>query len=260
LTAQFSGGNGKNADKTKKVKGDGDMSKRQLYSSPVVLNSVTHKDLKVAPISNFNFAKGFNSCVILGQEFLEAAKYYPIVFSKTDDTLTPVIVLGISENQFVNKEGKWQEATYVPAFIRRYPYILAEGLSQDGSLTVCIDADYEGFNKPEGERLFDDEGQKTASLTKAVEFLTLYQTQYEVTKAFINAIKDLDIFKAVDANITLASGKTFTIRNLSMVDEAAMLKLPDDKLIGLVRSGYLAWIYAHLYSLTNFSKIMSSEG
>jgi hypothetical protein len=250
--------NGKVTKKIKKIKGDGDMSKTQLYTSPVVLNSVAHKDLKIAPISSFAYAKPFNSCVILCQEFLEAAKYYPIIFSRAEDVFTPIVLLGLNDNMFI-ADGTWQAGTYIPAFIRRYPYILAEGLAQDGSLTVCIDADYEGFNKEEGERLFTDEGEQTPALARAIEFLTLYQNQFEVTKAFITTIKDLDIFKSVDATITLASGKTFTINNIWMVDEQKMLELPDADLLNLVKRGYLAWIYAHLYSLTNFAKISSTS-
>jgi hypothetical protein len=255
----MSGDNGRKDDTIKKIKGDGDMSKPQLYGNPLVLNSVTHKTLKLATVSNFKFAKEFNSCVVLCQEFLEAAKHYPIVFSMANDVLTPVVMFGVSRNLLVDSEGKWKEGTYVPAFIRRYPYILAEGFSQDGSLTVCLDGDYEGFDAEDGERLFTDEGEKTPALEKAIEFLMLYHNQFEVTKAFISHVKELNIFKAIDANLTLVSGKTFTIKNLSMVDEAQMLKLSDNELVTLVRKGYLAWIYAHLYSLTNFSKITGSE-
>lgn len=234
------------------------MSKAQLYSSPIVLNSITHRDLKVAAVNNFNYAKPFNSCVILCQEFLEAAKYYPIVFSKTDETLTPVVILGLNDNMYIT-DGKWQAGNYIPAFVRRYPYILAEGLAQDGSLTVCIDSNYEGFGKEDGERLFTDEGEKTPALEKAIQFLTLYQNQFEITKTFVNTVKDLDIFKSVDANITLASGKTFTIRGIWTVDEQKMLQLPDADLLNLVKRGYLAWIYAHLYSMTNFAKITAAS-
>jgi hypothetical protein len=256
----MSSDNGRSNDQAKKkIKGDGDMSKPQLYGNPLVLNSITHKTLKVSPVKNFKFAKEFNSCVVLCQEFLEAAKHYPIVFSQTNDVLTPVAMFGVGKNLFVDSEGKWQEGTYIPAFIRRYPYILAEGFAQDGSLTVCLDADYEGFNTEDGDRLFTDEGEQTPALQKAVEFLMLYHNQFEVTKAFISHIKELNIFKAIDANITLVSGKTFTIKNLSMIDEQAMLKLTDNEIVTLVRKGYLAWIYAHLYSLTNFGKITASE-
>jgi hypothetical protein len=44
-----------------------------------------------------------------------------------------------------------------------------------------------------------------------------------------------------------------------MVDEAAMLKLEDEKIVNLVRTGFMAWIYAHLYSLSNFRNLMALE-
>lgn len=237
------------------------MSKQQMYSSPVVLNSVAHKNLKVAPVKDYKFAKGFNSCIALGQEFFEASKSYPIVFSPgPSDVLTPVVLLGVTNNLFVDDEGRWQTPFYIPAFIRRYPYILAEGLSQDGSLTVCIDGAFEGFNAEDGERLFTDDGEKTAALDRAMQFLTIYQQQFEVTKGFISFVKDLNIFKAVDANINFAGGGTFTIKNLSIVDEQALMNLSDSDLVTLVRRGYLAWIYAHLFSITNFIKITGRAG
>lgn len=232
------------------------MSEKQMYNNPVVLSSITHKDLKISPVNNYKFAGDMNSCIVACQEFLEAAKHYPIVFSKSNSAITPVVMLGINKNQFINSDGKWEERTYIPAFIRRYPFILAEGLSGDGSLTVCIDMKYEGFNDAAGERLFTDKGEGTAVLKNATGFLRQYHAQYEVTKTFINTIKDLNIFKAVDANITLVGGKKLTIKNLLMIDEQALLKLPDEELIKLVRKGFMAWIYAHLYSLTNFRRII----
>jgi len=226
----------------------------------IAVNSVTHRDLKLRPVASFDFAKEMNSCAIVGQEFLEAAKFYPIVFAASGETVTPVAVLGVRNNSFIGPEGKWEPEAYVPAFIRRYPYILAEGLSQDGSLAVCIDADYAGFDHEEGERLFTDEGGNTPVLNKVLEFLKLYHDQSEATKAFTSHIKGLNIFKTVDANITLAGGEKFTFRNFLMVDEEAIYRLPDEEIVRLVRQGYMPWIYAHLYSVTNFNRILNRVG
>lgn len=229
-----------------------------MYTKPVVLNSVNHKTLKVGPVKDYDFAKGFNSCIIVGQEFIEAAKFYPIVFSVSHDNenVSSVAILGINNNLFVKEDGKWEDKAYIPAFIRRYPYILAEGLTQDGSLTVCIDSEYSGFNANGGERLFTDDGQNTPALDRAIEFLRQYHSQHEITKAFINHLKELNVFKPIEANIRLASGEQFTVKNLMMVDEPVLYKLPDSELAQLVRRGYLAWVYAHLYSLANFNRIV----
>lgn len=232
------------------------MSEKQMYAKPVVLNSVNHRTLKVSPVKDYSFAKGFNSCVIVGQEFIEAAKFYPIVFSVSNDAVNPVAILGINNNLFIREDGKWEENAYIPAFIKRYPYILAEGLTQDGSLTVCIDSAYSGFNAEDGERLFADDGQYTPVLNRAIEFLRQYHSQHETTKAFVNHLKGLNAFKPIEANIRLSSGEQFTVKNLMMIDEPALHKLPDNEIAQLVRRGYLAWVYAHLYSLTNFNRII----
>ncbi len=230
--------------------------KQQMYAKPVVLNSAIHRTLKVRAVNDYTFAKGFNSCIIVGPEFMEVAKFYPIVFSVSNDVINPVAILGINSNLFVREDGRWEENTYIPAFIRRYPYILAEGLTQDGSLTVCIDSAYSGFNAEDGDRLFTDDGQNTPALNRAIEFLRQYHSQHEATKIFVSQVKGLDIFKPIEANIRLSSGEQFTVKNLTMIDEIALKKLPDSELAQLVRKGYLAWIYAHLYSLANFNRLI----
>lgn len=233
------------------------MSVQQLYRKPVVLNSIIHRALKVSPVRKYDFASSFNSCILLGQEFPEAAKCYPVVFSRTDETISPVAIVGIHSNLFVDDEGKWERGFYVPAFIRRYPYILSENPSQDGEPAVFIDSEYEGFDAEDGERLFNDIGEKTPALDKAMAFLRLFQDQFQSTNAFVDRIKALDIFKPVDANLTLAGGQRVSIKNLSRVDEKALQKLKDDQIVELVRSGDMAWIYAHLHSLGNFKRIVA---
>lgn len=228
-----------------------------MYSRPIVINSINQRYLKVAPVTSYSFAGDFNSCILLGQEFLEAAKYYSVIFAASNDVINPLVMLGAQGNSFCTPEGKWAEGVYIPAFVRRYPYILAEGLSQDGSLTVCIDADYPGYDAQDGERLFTDEGENTQLLNNVVEFLRRYHSQFDLTKQFVASLKELNLFKPVDANVTRADGTNFSVKNFLMVDEQAVLNLPDNDLLNLVRRGYLAWIYAHLYSLTNFPRVIN---
>jgi len=229
-----------------------------MYKNPVILNSNIHQTFKITPVKDFVFAKGLNSCVVLAQEFLEVVKQYPIVFSRTaEGAVISVALLGISDNLFVGSDGAWEKELYIPAFIRRYPFNLAEGIAEDGSLTVCVDADYPGFGPEEGESLFTSDGSNTPLLDNTIDFLRLYHNQFEITKGFVAHLTGLNIFKSVDANITLARGERFTIRDLMMVDEEALLKLPDDELVALVRRGFMPWIYAHLYSMTNLSRIIN---
>lgn len=233
---------------------------QNMYKNPIFLNAVTHNSVRVAPVANFNFARAINSVLIVGQEFLEAAKYFPVVFTKGDDgEVVPVAILGLrnEENLFVNDEGKWREGTYIPAYFRRYPFILADNVGQYGSFAVCIDSQYEGFGDKSGMQLFDADGNQTVEFKNTIEFLRNYQSQFENTKSLITVLQEYDLFKEVSANITLPAGEKLGFTGLLMVDEEAMFKLDDEKIVHLFRFGYLAWIYAHLYSMSNFRPLMA---
>lgn len=230
-----------------------------MYQKPIFLNSVKHKSVKVAPVSNYKFARELNSVLIVGPEFQEAAKFFPVVFTKGQEgDVIPVAILGLrkNENLFVDEGGRWRTGTYIPAYFRRYPFILAKG-RQEGSFAVCIDKDYEGFASQDGMQLFDEEGNQTEEFKKTVEFLRHYNGQLENTRNLIRILEEYKLFKEVSANITLPEGEKIGLGGLLMVDEGAMLKLEDEKILQLFRSGYFAVIYAHLYSLSNFRALMA---
>lgn len=233
---------------------------QNIYQSPIFLNSVTHRSVKVAPVTDYRFARELNSVLIVGQEFLEAAKYFPVVFTRGEGgDIVPVSILGLrnNENLFLDENGKWQEGTYVPAYFRRYPFILANNVGQDGSFAVCLDSRYEGFGASDGMQLFDTDGNQTEEFKKTIEFLRNYQTQYEHTKGLVKLLEEYSLFKDVSANITLPAGEKIGFSGLMMVDEEALLKLEDEPVVQLFRVGFLSWIYAHLYSLSNFRALMA---
>jgi len=233
---------------------------QNIYQKPTFINSVAHKFVKVAPVGDYKFALGLNSTLVVGPEFLEAAKYYPLVFTKdAEGGIVPVAVLGLrsEENLFVKEDGKWQEGAYIPAYFRRYPFILSANPAQGGAFAVCVDSGYAGFGSENGMPLFDEEGNQTEAFKKTVEFLRQFQMQYENTKRLIGILEEYKLFKEVSANMTLPAGEKIGLGGLMTVDEEALLKLEDDKILTLFRGGYFAWIYAHLYSLSNFRALMA---
>jgi hypothetical protein len=239
------------------------MADQGIYKNPIFLNSVTHRSVKVAPTASCKHAEGLNSVIVVGQEFLEAAKYYPVVFTRTaNDDIVAVAILGLrnNENLFVDNDGVWKEGCYVPAFFRRYPYVLASNVGQDGSFAVCVDSTYEGFGKADGMALFDKDGNQTQEFQRVIAFLQNYQAQHENTREMVKLLKEYNIFKDVSANITLPEGEKLGFGRLLMVDEMGIFNLDDEKIVNLVRTGYLAWIYAHLYSLSNFRVLMQQAG
>lgn len=233
------------------------MTSLLFYNKPAALNKVTHKDKKIKPLEGkYSFAKNTNSVILAGVEFTEAAKEYPIVFAQAGDNVVPVALLGLrnEENLFIGKDEKW-DAKYIPAFVRRYPFVLAAGEDSQQQV-VCIDEEYSGLNDKDGEALFSDDGEPTQILTQAMEFLEEYQRQYARTEAFIKRLKDNDLLMSLNARVDLVDGKQFGLTGLLAVDERKLLQLSDEKAMELFRSGELAWIYCHLMSLGCMSRMV----
>jgi hypothetical protein len=233
------------------------MSDAIYYEKPVPLDRDKHRRRKVRPTGSFAFARKANSLYLAGVEFNDAGKDYAIVFTRIANGKTvPVAMLGLRsrDNLFVDPQGHW-DARYIPAFVRRYPFVLAE-LPGRTELAVCVDEAYEGLNDTEGEALFDAQGRDTPFLHNAQEFLTRYQAEYVRTEAFCQRLEQHGLLVEMNAKADLVDGRSFTINGLLIVDEHKLLALPDPVVLSLFRSGELHLISMHLASLNNMQKLV----
>ena len=231
------------------------MSNVLFYNKPVAVNRDQHRTTKIGPVSDFLFAAKTNSVALTGVEFTEACKKYPIVFAKVGERKVPVALLGLrdNENLYVDAAGKWDDC-YIPAFVRRYPFVLAE--STGDQFVVCIDESSSAFNAADGESLFDKEGVNTPFLDGALNFLNAYQAQMKRTENFVKQLEDLGLFTEMSAKTELTDGRKFLFNGLYVVDEQKLLTLKEKKAAEFVKSGEAAWVYAHLISLSNMSQLV----
>ena len=231
------------------------MSNVLFYNKPVAVNRDQHRTTKIGPVSDFLFAAKTNSVALTGVEFTEACKKYPIVFAKVGERKVPVALLGLrdNENLYVDAAGKWDDC-YIPAFVRRYPFVLAE--STDDQFVVCIDESSSAFNAADGESLFDKDGVNTPFLDGALNFLNAYQAQMKRTENFVKQLDDLGLFTEMAAKTELTDGRKFLFNGLYVVDEQKLLALKEKKAAEFVKSGEAAWVYAHLISLSNMSQLV----
>jgi hypothetical protein len=233
-----------------------------FYKNIVPLNKEQHKGLYVDSTDDYSFAKESNSLYIAAVEFPRAAAVYPIVFGTDGEgKIFPVVLLGLKSNQnlFIDKKGVW-DAGYIPAYTRRYPFILAVNKTDSGEdqFTVCIDEGYAGFNKKKnGKPLFDSKGNESEMLQQVIDFLKDYQNQIRLTTEFCNNLAELGILEPMQANIEMKSGDKFAIGGFQCVSRDKLKALAPDKLQALVQSGQMDLIYAHLLSLHNINNLMS---
>lgn len=227
-----------------------------FYDKPVPLSRDVHRGARFKQLTgDFGFARSTNSIPLAGIEFAAAARDYPVVFSAANaGNILPVALVGLSrdENYFVDGNGQWQGA-YVPAFVRRYPFVLAE---KDGKeFTVCVDEGYPGFNAQDGEALFDADGQERPFLKNTLQFLGEFQGRMRQTQEFIGRLSEWGLLKPQVIRVTPKGGQASVMQGLQVVDEQRLLKLEAAHVEALFRSGELGWIYAHLISLANVQRL-----
>ena len=232
------------------------MSQPMYYEKPVLLDRQKHRHRKVRGSTSFAFARGANSLYLAGVEFGEACKEYAIVFTRgSGDKVVPVAMLGLRarENLFVDEQDRWT-GRYVPAFVRRYPFVLAE--LPGHSLAVCIDEAYPGWNVAQGEPLFDADGNDTPFLKNALEFLAQYQREHQRTEAFCRRLDEAGLLREMNARAQLADGRAFTVDGLLVVDEQKLFALPDAAALAMFRAGELHLVSMHLASLSNLQRLV----
>jgi hypothetical protein len=230
------------------------MAEMILYERVVALNEHQHGDLKVRPTTSFSYAAKTNSVPLLAGEFFECAREYPIVFVRGDAGPVPAALLGLreAENLYVDSDGKW-DARYVPAFVRRYPFVPGKG--PQGELLVCIDEASPCFNSSEGEALFVG-GKPSAQLEHAIKFLGEFHQAATATELLGRRLEELGLLRLADSVAQLNDGSQFRLNGLNVVDEVKLRALDRDAVQELFANGSLAAIYYHLLSLGNLGVLV----
>lgn len=225
-----------------------------FYERVVALNDQTHAKLRVRPATSFAYAARTNSVPLLSSEFFECAREYPIVFARGEAGPVAAALLGLreAENLYVGKDGTW-DARYVPAFVRRYPFVPGKGAQ--GELLVCIDEASECFDTREGEPLFRD-GKPAPQLEHAMKFLAEFHQGATTTELLGRRLQELGLLRPSDSVAQLNDGTQFRLNGLSVVDESKLRALDRDIVQELFVSGGLAVIYAHLMSLGNLGALV----
>ena len=235
------------------------MAEVLFYERPVPLNRNQHKDLRLKGIPSLKFAAGAHSVPLTGAEFPMAARDMPILFAgQSIEDAGPMALLGLrqNENLLVDANGQWAQGLYVPAFVRRYPFILAEkpAGTEGDDFTVFLDEAYEGFGSDEGERLFKEDGSDSEMLANAVGFLGEFQQHVARTQWFMAQLRKHDLLEP--RNIRLEKdGKSINLNGLYVVNEEKLRQLDEKTAHEFLREGLMGWIYAHLLSLPNIDRL-----
>lgn len=226
-----------------------------IYESAVPVSAARHRDACVEVGADYAFASKINSVPLMAVEFPAAAAEYAIVFAGAQDAVMPAVILGVrgNENLYLNGQGGWS-ASYLPAFVRRYPFIFST--TDDGkTFMLCVDEAFPGFNRAaRGQRLIADDGKATPYVENVLRFLQEYQAQFNRTREFCRKVKELDLLEPMQAQIEL-SGERLSLRGFWAVNRAKLKALSGEQLAQLAKTDELELLYTHLHSMRNFNSL-----
>jgi len=234
-----------------------------FYSTPEPLSRDAHGGLAVQQLERpFAFATAGHVVPLTVAEFGFAAVSYPIIFG--GDQRMPLAVMGINagENMFI-KDGTYIVGAYVPAYTRRYPFVLASDEAQN-RMVVCIERGADIFvdkSKAGSQPLFKDDGEPSEYTANAIKFCEDFETERRRTESFVALLTELDLFETREAiyNQPNPDGTTTPVKMAEYfaISDAKLGALSAEKLAELRDSGALEKIYNHLTSLVGWDRLVA---
>ena len=234
-----------------------------FYSRPEPLSAISHARLGIKRIDRpWAFAAKSNIVPVVVSEFPQTAISCPIIFA--GEKRQPLAVVGVNqgENLYLKEDGYFQPGYYVPAYVRRYPFVLAADEKRE-SMVMCIDRDAPMVGDLPDLALFDSAGQPTDYTKSCIEFCNSFEVEVRRTELFIKLLTELDVFETRTASYTpmgpdsQPTGPAQVVAEFYAVSEEKLKALPDIKLRQLVDNGAMGQIYAHLTSLFGWDRLIN---
>jgi hypothetical protein len=232
-----------------------------FYNNLEPLSSQTHAKFKARMVDKAPFLSKNHAVPLTVDEFAMAQRHFPIVFSAGNDPV-PLALMGLNEgvNVFVDDEGKLTDPVYVPAYIRRYPFLLAKLRPDNDELSLCFDPTADAVGEfDEGQALFED-GKPSEATQEILRFAEQFEQAGQRTGQFMKELGDSGLL--IDGEVAIQpndSDKPFIYRGFKMVSEEKLREVRGDQLRKWSQSGLLALIYAHMFSLGLMREIFAKQ-
>jgi hypothetical protein len=232
-----------------------------FYKDLMPLNSRDHASWSSRTTDTAKWIVGQHAIPLTAEEFVHASRNFPIVFSAADQPV-PLALMGLNEgiNTFFDDDGKLAEAAYVPAYARRYPFMLAKLTAETEELSLCFDPTSELVGEfDDGNALFEN-GEPSDACKATLEFCRNFEEAGFRTNNFVEELKKHDLL--MDGEVAIqqpGNEQPFIYRGFKMVNQEKLRELRGDVLRTMNQSGMLALIFAHLFSLDHMSTVFARQ-
>lgn len=232
-----------------------------FYNELQPLSSSLHADWKARRLEAAPYLTTAHAIPLTVEEFALAQRHFPIIFSVGDNPV-PLALMGLNEgvNVFVDEAGKLTSDVYVPAYVRRYPFMLARLRPDTDELSLCFDPTADALGAFEdGEPLFDND-QPSETTKQILGFCENFEQAALQTGAFMKELADHKLL--IDGEVAIqpeGAAQPFVYRGFQMVSEDALKNIRGDVARKMMQSGMLPLIYAHLFSLSLVREIFGRQ-
>lgn len=228
----------------------------------VLLNNVDHQDIRIITERSQKYGDDVMFAMTFPHEFRDVQAWYPILFHRDDNgDFYPLALFGFQqgENLFLDESG-WH-APYVPAMIRREPFLIGFQASKDSgdadkARVLSLDTDHPRVSKESGERLFQPLGGRTPLLEDIANLLEIIYQGHQQNKAFVSALQEHNLIESVNFDITLNDGSKNQLLGFYAIHEERLQELPGSTLEMFNREGFLMPIFMVLASMSNMRRLI----
>lgn len=223
-----------------------------FYTEPMPVAPQLQSDWKIRPEFDFSYAARTNTVPLTAPEFMMAARHYPIIFL---GDVVPTCVMGFQPNTnvFIDKNGEWERGVYIPAYVRRYPFIL---LGQQGDDTLRLGIDRAGRSSKSDARALFEDGKDTPVIKQAIELSEQFHNAHLYTRDLSAALKAADIIEDMTLQGEVEPGKVEALATFKRVSEEKFRQLPEATIVEWWKKGYMHAVYFHLQSMNNWELLM----
>ncbi|MBO9574974.1 MAG: SapC family protein [Sphingobium sp.] len=234
-----------------------------LYKDLVPLNAEQHRNYRLRMVETAPYLHTEHVVPLTVDEFASCQRFLPIVFSAGENPV-PLALMGLNEgvNTMVDAEGKLRRSDgYVPAYIRRYPWMLARLNPASEELSLCFDPTVDNIGEFEdGERLINDDGTPTDVTKEVLSFAEQFEQAARRTSQFMTDLIELELLMDGECNIQWQNNPNpFVYRGFQMINEDKLRELRGDQLRKLNQNGMLPLLHAHLFSLQGMREIFGKQ-
>ena len=225
-----------------------------FYERPRPLHLTEHADLALKVPPSFAFAANTVAVPLVLGEFMAATKDYPIVFGPGDIPV-PVAFLGLTkgDNLFVDANGQWLPGAYVPAYLRRYPFLLVDS-PENNRRILFVDEASSNVTRGHGTALIAD-GKPTEAAQNALKLCEAYAYDQQMTREFCEKLVANDLLETRNITITLADGGKIVLQDMRAISPRKFEEMSDGEYLEWRKKKWLFPAYCHFQSALNWQRL-----